>query len=243
MLPDMARALDPRSNGPDGPLPLLLLGLTLLTGLVDAFSYLVLGHVFVANMTGNVVFLGFALAGVGGFNPLASLAALLAFGLGALACGAVVRRAAAHRARALLAAASTQWILLALATTLWFVVAGQAADGVGGVLVIALLAGAMGVQNHVARHLRVADLTTTVLTLTLTGLFADQAARGSEPGAVHQGRRLLSIVVMALGAFIGALLVVQGSAAWILTAALVLLGAIVLTAAAHRRSDAAWVRA
>jgi len=40
--------------------------LTVVTGLVDAFSYLVLGHVFVANMAGNVVFLGFALAGAAG---------------------------------------------------------------------------------------------------------------------------------------------------------------------------------
>jgi uncharacterized membrane protein YoaK (UPF0700 family) len=46
-----------------GPLPALLVCLTVVTGLVDAFSYLSLGHVFVANMTGNVVFLGFALAG------------------------------------------------------------------------------------------------------------------------------------------------------------------------------------
>jgi uncharacterized membrane protein YoaK (UPF0700 family) len=38
--------------------------MTVVTGLVDALSYLALGHVFVGNMTGNVVFLGFALAGV-----------------------------------------------------------------------------------------------------------------------------------------------------------------------------------
>ena len=50
----------------DGLLPPLLVGLTAVTGLVDAFSYLVLGHVFVANMTGNVVFLAFALAGTAG---------------------------------------------------------------------------------------------------------------------------------------------------------------------------------
>ncbi len=50
--------------------------MTLVTGLVDAFSYLVLGHVFVANMTGNVVFLAFALAGAAGFSIPASLVAL-----------------------------------------------------------------------------------------------------------------------------------------------------------------------
>jgi hypothetical protein len=48
---------DPRH----GPLPPLLLALTAVTGLVDAVSILRLGRVFVANMTGNVVFTGFAL--------------------------------------------------------------------------------------------------------------------------------------------------------------------------------------
>jgi uncharacterized membrane protein YoaK (UPF0700 family) len=66
-----------------GPLPVLLVCLTVVTGLVDAFSYLSLGHVFVANMTGNVVFLGFALAGVGEISIVASLLAVLAFALGA----------------------------------------------------------------------------------------------------------------------------------------------------------------
>ncbi|HKA04701.1 MAG TPA: DUF1275 family protein, partial [Acidimicrobiales bacterium] len=64
--------LVPRRSGPHGPLPPLLLGLTLVTGLVEAFSYLSLGHVFVANMTGNVVFLGFAIAGATGFSIPAS---------------------------------------------------------------------------------------------------------------------------------------------------------------------------
>ncbi len=49
-----------RSTSPDGPLPVLLLVLTGVTGLVDAVSYLKLGHVFVANMTGNIVFRGAA---------------------------------------------------------------------------------------------------------------------------------------------------------------------------------------
>ena len=56
-----------------GPLPALLLGLTVVTGLVDAVSVLSLGRVFVANMTGNVVFVGFALAGAPGFSLSASL--------------------------------------------------------------------------------------------------------------------------------------------------------------------------
>ncbi|MFD1277826.1 YoaK family protein [Streptomyces kaempferi] len=63
-----------------GPLPGLLLALTVGTGLVDAVSYLTLGHVFVANMTGNVVFFGFAVAGVGGISWPATLLAVGCFG-------------------------------------------------------------------------------------------------------------------------------------------------------------------
>ena len=51
-----------------GPLPALLLILTAVTGIVDAVSILSLGRVFVANMTGNVVFAGFAAVGAPGFS-------------------------------------------------------------------------------------------------------------------------------------------------------------------------------
>src|ERR1700681_1954325 len=70
-----------------GPLPALLLVLTFVTGLVDAVSYLRLGHVFVANMTGNIVFLGFAVAGATDFSIPASVVAVGAFLVGALTGG------------------------------------------------------------------------------------------------------------------------------------------------------------
>ena len=73
------------------PLPPLLLTLTVVTGVVDAVSILRLGRVFVANMTGNVVFSGFALVGAPGFSLSASLAALAGFLVGAApALGAAV---------------------------------------------------------------------------------------------------------------------------------------------------------
>src|SRR5450631_4779025 len=84
---DAWHMLVPPVGDPHGPLAPFLLCLTVVTGLVDAFSYLVLGHVFVANMTGNVVFLGFALVGAPGFSISASGVALGAFGIGALAGG------------------------------------------------------------------------------------------------------------------------------------------------------------
>jgi Protein of unknown function (DUF1275) len=82
-LAEVRSVLLPDPAGRHGPLPPVLLSMTVVTGLVDAFSYLTLGHVFVANMTGNVVFLGFALAGAPGFSISASLTALAAFAAGA----------------------------------------------------------------------------------------------------------------------------------------------------------------
>src|SRR5437667_5295750 len=77
----------PNSSTENHYLAFALLTLTFVTGLIDAVSFVGLGHVFTANMTGNVVFLGFALGGAGGLSPYRSIAALLAFALGALAGG------------------------------------------------------------------------------------------------------------------------------------------------------------
>src|SRR5829696_2858155 len=83
---------DPRH----GPLPALMLALTFVSGVVDAVSILALGRVFVANMTGNVVFIGFALAGAPGFSLVASVSALAGFLFGAAVGGHVVEQLGAH---------------------------------------------------------------------------------------------------------------------------------------------------
>jgi uncharacterized membrane protein YoaK (UPF0700 family) len=74
------------------PLARTLLLLTFTAGLVDAVSYLALGHVFTANMTGNIVLLGFGIAGSGGLPVVAPLVSLAAFLVGACAGGALARR-------------------------------------------------------------------------------------------------------------------------------------------------------
>jgi hypothetical protein len=102
---------DPR----DGPLPPLLLLLTAVTGLVDAVSILRLGRVFVANMTGNVVFTGFALTGAPGFSLSASLFALAGFLAGAAIGGTLATRAGHDRALLLLSAAGSELALVAAA--------------------------------------------------------------------------------------------------------------------------------
>src|SRR2546423_14646474 len=70
-----------------------LLGLTAVTGLVDAVSFLALGRVFTANMTGNIVLLAFATAHVSGLSIARSSTALLAFLVGAVLGGRGMARA------------------------------------------------------------------------------------------------------------------------------------------------------
>jgi uncharacterized membrane protein YoaK (UPF0700 family) len=234
------RTIVPATDDPYRPLPPLLLALTVVTGLVDAFSYLMLGHVFVANMTGNVVFLGFALAGASGFSLAASLVALAAFSLGALGGGRLSTHLGANRTSLLAVAVAVEACLVAASVGI-AATAGDPGSGVARYVLIVLLGVAMGTQNAAARRLAVPDLTTTVLTLTITGIFADGRLAGGTSSKV--GRRLLSIASMFLGGLIGAVLVLHADAALGIAVAAIVLVAIAATAAiqsrAQRRQQAA----
>jgi hypothetical protein len=83
------------ANTSEGVLPYILLGITAVTGLIDAVSFLALGHVFTANMTGNIAFLAFAVAGTPGLSIARSLAALVAFMFGALLAGCALAKVTA----------------------------------------------------------------------------------------------------------------------------------------------------
>lgn len=205
-------------------LPRLLLLLSLTTGLVDAISVLGLGKVFTANMTGNVVFLGFAAVGTPGFRIAPYAVAIAAFAVGAVAGGCLGQRQAGKPLRRWLALAA--WIealllWLAAAVALGFDVALQA-PALHGYAIIALTAVAMGLRNATIRQLKVPDLTTTVLTLTVTGLAADSRLAGGTNA--NWRRRVGSIAAIFLGAGVGALLVMHSG----LTVPLVLAGGLVL---------------
>ena len=189
-----------------GPLPALLFVLTAVTGLVDAVSYLQLGHVFVANMTGNVVFLGFAAAGAAGFSAAASLLATGAFLAGALVGGRLGSLLGRHRGRFFAYATYVQLALVGAALAVSTAAVNSVTDATSLGLII-LLALAMGLQNAAARRLAVPDLTTTVLTLTLTGLGADSRLAGGD--GPRPMRRLAATATMCLGAAVGALLVLH----------------------------------
>lgn len=135
----------------------MMLVLTVVTGVVDAASYLRLGHVFVANMTGNVVFIGFAIAGARGLSASASLLALAAFLLGASLGGLLGAHYGEHRGHVLRAAGALQAGLLALGVIVALAVAEPISSGARYAL-LAPLALAMGVQNAAAQRLSVPEL-------------------------------------------------------------------------------------
>jgi uncharacterized membrane protein YoaK (UPF0700 family) len=193
--------------------PSLLWGLTAVTivsGLNDAVSYLGLGHVFTANMTGNVVVLGFAAAAAPGFSVGATLTSLGVFLVGAVVAGSMARRIPSRRIL----------LLRALWMEATFTGAAAVVAGLGPSIgsgwqrysMIALLAFAMGIRNSMVRRLSVADVTTTVLTGTLTGLAADSKLAGGNNE--RSGRRVGAVVFMFAGAFVGALLLRHVNAVW-----------------------------
>ncbi len=205
-LTGLARTLIPDRADPDGVLPPLLLALTIVTGAVDATSYIALGHVFVANMTGNIVLLGFAFAGASGLSITTSLAAVAAFLAGAAAGGRLGVRLGAQRTRLLVTAILIEWALVTAALVA-AAIGGSPVSSTARYVLVVLLALPMGLQNATARRLAVPDLTTTVLTLTLTGLAADpRLAGGSHP---HPVRRLLAVAAMFAGAVLGGMLVLH----------------------------------
>ncbi|MGW2490332.1 YoaK family protein [Streptomyces sp. NPDC001606] len=239
LLTDAVHTLLPRGEERHGPLPPLLLTMTVVTGLVDSVSYLALGHVFVANMTGNVVFLGFALGGAGSLSALASVVSVTAFLLGALAGGRLGTRFATHRGHLLRTATAVQTVLVAVTVVVAAVADGRVTTSVQYTLIV-FLGLAMGLQNAVARRLGVPDLTTTVLTLTLTGLAADSTAAGGE--APRPGRRILSMLAMFLGALVGAALLLHGHLVLVLSLTLVLLAVTSVTTHRLSAADAPWLR-
>jgi uncharacterized membrane protein YoaK (UPF0700 family) len=217
--------------------------LTFTTGVIDAASYLGLGHVFTANMTGNIVLLGFGIAGGSGLpviSPMVSLAAfLIGAALGGRMAGALPARTL-HLSRSMLIEAGV--VLLA---TVLALVLDVTPNRFSGDLIIALLAFGMGVRNATVRRVKVADLTTTVLTMTLTGLAADSPPAGGD--GQGSGRRVAAVLAMLVGAIAGALLLTASLALVLALACLlaILTWLIFMPAAAtaERAGDAGRVKA
>lgn len=198
----------------------ILLGLAAVAGLVDAASFLGLGHVFTANMTGNLVLLGFAATGVHELSVWRSLAALGSYLLGAL-CGAravlVLDRRRSRGGGALVNAAPggargagaggvafgiEPVVLLAATVLAWLCGAALERSSAAAYAVIVLAGIAMGARNGAARRLGIPHVATTVETTNLTRLAAEsRAAGGNDRDLAKLGA---SVLAMLAGAALGA---------------------------------------
>jgi uncharacterized membrane protein YoaK (UPF0700 family) len=163
-------------------------------------------------MTGNVALIGFAAAGAPGFSVAASLCALGAFLAGAVAGGRLAQYVRPPRNLLLVA-----MVIEALCTAAAAVVAGTVTvigSGWPRFTIIALLAAAIGLRNSAVRRLRVPDMSTTVLTTTLTGLASGSwLAGGTNP---HARLGTTSVLSLFGGALVGAVLVLHAGATWAL---------------------------
>lgn len=179
----------------------LMLALTFSTGVIDAVGYLGLDRVFTGNMTGNVVILGMALMGADGLPVIGPSIALVTFMVGALIAGRVLRSIPSGwttRSTSLFAFVA----LILTAISLMTVVVDDLPEFLA-LTATALLGAAMGIQAGTARHIGVKDVTTVVVTSTITGLAADSwlGGRTGQPWA----RRAGAVVLILAGAALGAL--------------------------------------
>jgi uncharacterized membrane protein YoaK (UPF0700 family) len=178
-----------------------LLLLTFATGLVDAISVLVLGHVFVANMTGNVIFLGFWFVPHSGIDMMAAVVAFVSFLAGAVIGGRFMRHLG-HDTR--------RWASISLAVECVVLLALSILAGVGvlryhdntKLILVAGLAMAFGGQNAMARQFGIQELSTTVLTSTIVGIGVDSRLAGGT--GRREGLRYTVVLTMCGGAVVGA---------------------------------------
>jgi uncharacterized membrane protein YoaK (UPF0700 family) len=178
-----------------------LLLLTFATGVVDAISVLVLGHVFVANMTGNVIFLGFWFVPHSGFDMTAALVAFVSFVAGTVLGGRLARHIDSEVRLWLTVALGVEVVVLVLLSVLAGAGVLNYHDNTKLIL-IAGLAMTFGSQNATARQFGIQELSTTVLTSTIVGLGFDSRLAG---GSGHREKLRYGVVAtMCAGAVVGA---------------------------------------
>ncbi|MEV6140028.1 YoaK family protein [Nocardia sp. NPDC051990] len=181
----------------------LMMTLTFVTGVVDAVGYLGLDRVFTGNMTGNIVILGMGVAGADELPVLGPGIALVAFAAGAFASGLLLRKSPPvwqPRTTALLGVGG---VVLAVLVAVLVTVGEHVSEHVQ-VIVAACIAAVMGEQAAVARRLAIRDMTTVVVTSTLTSLAGESFVQGGWQAVWN--RRAGAIALIFLGAVVGSFL-------------------------------------
>ena len=225
----------------------LVLGLTLTAGSLDAWSYFQLSHVFIANMTGNSILLGYSLAIANWSRAGLSALALGFYVLGVFAGSLLAKpiRAAARQAGpddVLWPARATTLLLvelaLVLAAAILAAVIAPTTDSPVAKLLVCIGAVAEGMQSAALSALNLPGIVTTYISGTWTTLTAGLAQLVSREEPAEKGkweRRLLmqaAVLVVYCGsaALLGFVIRTGGRAAlgWLPAAALALVAAAAL---------------
>jgi uncharacterized membrane protein YoaK (UPF0700 family) len=189
----------------------LVVGLAFSSGVVDVISFLAFGRVFTAFMTGNIVFLGLGAVSSDGPDVGRVAVAVVAFAGGVLLSARIVSpvqdKAFEVWPRRVSVALSAVAVAQASFLVGWIAALGHPSTAVGDILV-GLSAFAMGIQMDAVRSLRIAEISTTAATATLVS-FVNDIAHWSHSSAGDRGLRPRIIVAMAVGAAVGALLLVH----------------------------------
>lgn len=183
----------------------LMLTLTFSTGIIDATGYIGLDKVFTGNMTGNVVILGMGLLGQDRLPVIGPLVSLASYMVGAVIAGRVLRPVLDGWTGRCTTLFGIVGGVLGLAAVLSIPLSPGSIPLAVQYLVTGTLGVAMGIQAGAARHIAVQDVTTVVITSTITGLAGDSLLGGHR--AQPWLRRALAVVLIAAGAVAGALLV------------------------------------
>jgi uncharacterized membrane protein YoaK (UPF0700 family) len=194
-----------RDNSERRARDVLLDTLTLSSGAVDAISFLALGKVFSAFMTGNVAFLGMRIAGASAPDVVAVLLSMAGFTVGVFLSTRITRPRTAVGTWPSCATLALGYSLLAHAVFvgLWLLSYGQPSPDVVRIL-LAVWALAMGMQSAAIRALHVDGVFTTAATATLIYLAGDLS---EWPTTGAERRRLARVLVsLFLGAAAGSLL-------------------------------------
>jgi uncharacterized membrane protein YoaK (UPF0700 family) len=182
----------------------LMMTLTAVTGVLDAVGYLGLDRVFTGNMTGNVVILGMGVAAEEGLPVAGPLIALLGYVAGAAAGGRMLRGRPKGWSRVITVVMGVDAAVLAAVAVVLTVMPRAAGQSPGGVAAAATIAVVMGVQASTARFLAVADMTTVVVTSTITSYASETLFAGGLSWFTH--RRLWAVVAIFAGALAGGLM-------------------------------------
>lgn len=216
----------------------MLLLLTVASGLIDAYSYLEFHRIFLANVTGNVIFLGFSIGGAEHFLWWTSLLGIAAFIAGALLAGRIRFFHGAHLARHVLLATAIETVLMGAAVIIAIVL--PAGDDRVMALLITVIGVAMGLQNATARSLSLPGLNTTVLTLSLSDMAAGSSVAGGSGS--NAGRRIVALLAMVCGAALGAVLVLRAHPVWCLATCVTILVVVLTVISRHRTTTAEWAQ-